>query len=133
MAPLPCLLKIEPWVTLYHWDLPNDLEERGGWTNREIIHWFADYVQTCVDHFGDRVKRWMVLNEPFVFTGAGYEIIDSQVKPKRVVHSILPPLKSYFFFQFPRSPFEGIERKNKILNPRWLQEKPWEKGRAVPG
>lgn len=68
-----CLeLGIEPWITLYHWDLPYELEIRGGWTNREIIAWFADYVELCVNSFGDRVKRWIVLNEPMVFTGAGY-------------------------------------------------------------
>jgi beta-glucosidase len=63
---------IEPWITLYHWDLPQELERKGGWTNREIISWFEDYVKVCVHHFGDRVKRWMILNEPMVFTGAGY-------------------------------------------------------------
>lgn len=63
---------IEPWITLYHWDLPYELEKKGGWTNRGIIGWFEDYVKVCVQHFGDRVKRWMILNEPMVFTGAGY-------------------------------------------------------------
>ena len=63
---------IQPWVTLYHWDLPLALEQKGGWTNREIIHWFEDYVTLCIQRFGDRVKNWMVLNEPVVFTGAGY-------------------------------------------------------------
>ena len=63
---------IEPWVTLYHWDLPFELEKQGGWTNRKIICWFADFVNVCIKHFGDRVKHWMVLNEPMVFTGAGY-------------------------------------------------------------
>jgi beta-glucosidase len=68
-----CLeLGIEPWITLYHWDLPYELEKRGGWTNREIIKWFGDYVQLCIRDFGDRVKHWMILNEPMVFTGAGY-------------------------------------------------------------
>lgn len=68
-----CLeLDIQPWVTLYHWDLPQALEEKGGWTNREIIGWFKDYVALCVTNFGDRVKNWMVLNEPLVFVGAGY-------------------------------------------------------------
>ena len=65
-------LGIEPWVTLYHWDLPQELENKGGWTNREIINWFSDYVELCVHRFGDRVKHWMVLNEPMVFVGAGY-------------------------------------------------------------
>lgn len=63
---------IEPWVTLYHWDLPHALEEKGGWTNRESVSWFSDYVEICAKHFGDRVKNWMVINEPSVFTGAGY-------------------------------------------------------------
>jgi beta-glucosidase len=68
-----CLsLGITPWVTLYHWDLPQALEDEGGWTNREIIHWFKDYTQICVRYFGDRVKHWMVMNEPMVFVGAGY-------------------------------------------------------------
>lgn len=63
---------IEPWVTLYHWDLPHALEVKGGWTNRESVAWFSDYVEVCAKHFGDRVKNWMVINEPSVFTGAGY-------------------------------------------------------------
>jgi len=63
---------IEPWVTLYHWDLPQELEIKGGWTNREIVNWFSEYVELCVKRYGDRVKNWMVLNEPMVFTGAGY-------------------------------------------------------------
>ena len=68
-----CLeLNITPWVTLYHWDLPQQLELEGGWTNRDVVSWFSDYVYCCVSHFGDRVKHWMVLNEPLVFTGAGY-------------------------------------------------------------
>lgn len=68
-----CLeMGIDPWVTLYHWDLPQALELKGGWTNREILNWFTDYIETCILHFGDRVHHWMVLNEPLVFTGAGY-------------------------------------------------------------
>jgi beta-glucosidase len=63
---------IQPWVTLYHWDLPEALEQKGGWTNREILNWFGFYVEFCIKQFGDRVKRWMILNEPMVFAGAGY-------------------------------------------------------------
>ncbi|MEH6681719.1 MAG: GH1 family beta-glucosidase [Sediminicola sp.] len=63
---------ITPWITLYHWDLPLALQRKGGWTNREIVSWFGDYVTLCAERFGDRVKNWMVLNEPMVFTGAGY-------------------------------------------------------------
>lgn len=63
---------ITPWVTLYHWDLPQVLQDRGGWTNRDILHWFETYATCATDRLGDRVKHWMVLNEPTVFTGAGY-------------------------------------------------------------
>src|ERR1051326_4823340 len=45
---------------------------KGGWTNRQVLNWFCEYVQLCIRTFGDRVKHWMVLNEPVVFTGAGY-------------------------------------------------------------
>lgn len=63
---------ITPWITLYHWDLPQALEDKGGWTNREIVKWFEAYATVCAAEFGDRVKHWMVMNEPMVFTGAGY-------------------------------------------------------------
>lgn len=65
-------LGIKPWITLYHWDLPYTLEKAGGWTNREILNWFGRYTDLVTRTFGDRVKHWMVLNEPMVFTGAGY-------------------------------------------------------------
>jgi beta-glucosidase len=52
--------------------LPQALELKGGWTNRDIINWFIDYTALCVNRYSDRVKKWMVLNEPMVFTGAGY-------------------------------------------------------------
>ncbi|WP_037373737.1 GH1 family beta-glucosidase [Salinimicrobium xinjiangense] len=85
-----CLdLEIEPWVTLYHWDLPHALEKKGGWANREIIAWFKDYVTLCVENFGDRVKNWMVLNEPLVFVGAGY-FLGMHAPGKRGMKSFLP-------------------------------------------
>lgn len=68
-----CLdLGIEPWITLYHWDLPQALEDRGGWRNRGIIDWFSEYVTICATNFGDRVKNWIVLNEPTAVAGLGY-------------------------------------------------------------
>jgi beta-glucosidase len=63
---------ITPWVTLYHWDLPQALEDRGGWQNRDITGWFSDYTDLVTRTFNDRVKHWMVLNEPFAFTTLGY-------------------------------------------------------------
>ncbi len=68
-----CLeLEITPWITLYHWDLPHELQKKGGWVNRNIILWFEEFINICVRNFGDRVKNWIILNEPMVFTGAGY-------------------------------------------------------------
>ncbi len=63
---------VEPWVTCYHWDLPQALQEKGGWANRDVIKWFEDYVDVISKNFGDRVKNWMVFNEPAAFTMIGY-------------------------------------------------------------
>mgnify|MGYP006270566297 CR=1 FL=1 len=63
---------IEPVVTLYHWDLPQALQDKGGWANREIVSAFSDYAAACVEAFGDRVTKWITLNEPWVFTWLGY-------------------------------------------------------------
>lgn len=65
-------LGINPWVTIYHWDLPQILQEKGGWTNRDVIYWFEEYAECCVKQFGDRVNNWMILNEPLAFTALGY-------------------------------------------------------------
>ena len=71
---IDCCLEagVTPWVTLYHWDLPEALQQKGGWVNRSVVQWFSYFVECCIKNFGDRVKHWMVLNEPMVFTGAGY-------------------------------------------------------------
>jgi len=63
---------MQPWLTLYHWDLPQILEDKGGWTNRDIVQWFSEYTDLCTRKFGDRVKDWMIFNEPMAFTGLGY-------------------------------------------------------------
>jgi beta-glucosidase len=63
---------IQPWVTLFHWDLPAALQRRGGWLNRDIARWFEDYSAVVVDALSDRVSRWMTLNEPQVFIKFGH-------------------------------------------------------------
>ncbi|HUO06612.1 MAG TPA: GH1 family beta-glucosidase [Candidatus Binataceae bacterium] len=63
---------IQPWVTLYHWDLPQALEDEGGWPNRDLAEIFRDYAVLCADKFGDRVKHWMLFNEPWNFMVIGY-------------------------------------------------------------
>jgi beta-glucosidase len=63
---------IEPWVCLYHWDLPQALEYRGGWQNRDTASWFAEYAQLTVRRLGDRVKHWATFNEPNCACVKGY-------------------------------------------------------------
>lgn len=63
---------IVPFVTLYHWDMPQVLEEAGGWTNRRTVDGFVKYAEACFKSFGDRVKHWITFNETVVFTALGY-------------------------------------------------------------
>ena len=63
---------LEPFVTLFHWDLPLALEQRGGWLERHTAYAFVRYAETVVKRLGDRVKRWITLNEPLSVIGAGY-------------------------------------------------------------
>lgn len=63
---------IEPLLTLYHWDMPAALDDRGGWLNRDCADWFAEYGQVMYRALDGRVKKWVTLNEPWVITDGGY-------------------------------------------------------------
>ncbi len=63
---------IEPCPTLYHWDLPQAIEDVGGWCNPDTAQWFGEYATLIFDRLGDRVKFWITLNEPFVAAFLGY-------------------------------------------------------------
>lgn len=63
---------IRPLATLYHWDLPQSLQDRGGWVNRDTAGWFAEYADACFRALGDRIRDWITINEPWVAAFLGY-------------------------------------------------------------
>jgi len=63
---------IKPVLTAYHWDLPSELEAKGGWLNKDIHNYFAEYVDLLAKNYGDRVDRWATFNEPWVSAFLGY-------------------------------------------------------------
>lgn len=65
---------IIPFATLYHWDLPAELEKKGGWLNPEITDWYAEYVDVVTKAFGGKLKNYITFNEAEVFTGCGYQV-----------------------------------------------------------
>lgn len=80
--------KIRPFVTLYHWDLPQALEDAGGWPNRDTAARFAEYVEIAARSLGDRVSDWTLFNEPAAFTSKGY--LDGVHAPgRKSIHDFL--------------------------------------------
>ena len=75
---------IEPFVDIFHWDLPLYLMEIGGFSNKEIIHYFTKFAKACFENFGDRVKLWSTMNEPSVFCHAAW------------MHGYWPPYEKSF-------------------------------------
>ncbi|MEZ5740282.1 MAG: family 1 glycosylhydrolase [Burkholderiaceae bacterium] len=63
---------VTPWITLFHWDYPQALQQRGGWMVRESTDWFADYARAVVERFSDRVRHWFTHNEPEVHIFLGH-------------------------------------------------------------
>jgi len=63
---------VTPWLTLYHWDLPQELEDAGGWPERDTAYRFADYAELVYDRLGDRVEHWTTFNEPWCSAFLGY-------------------------------------------------------------
>jgi len=87
---------IQPMVTLYHWDLPQHLQEIGGWDTPDIIEYYAKYSKVCFKNFGDRVKLWITLNEPWCSTVLGHGTGDMAPGAKdpgflvyRVAHNLI--------------------------------------------
>jgi beta-glucosidase len=65
---------ITPWLTLYHWDLPQALEDSGGWVSRDTVHAFEEYAHLMSERLGDRVKHWITHNEPWCTAYLGYQV-----------------------------------------------------------
>ncbi len=65
---------VDPWLTLYHWDLPQELEDAGGWPHRDTAYRFAEYAALVHDALGDRVPTWTTLNEPWCSAMLGYDV-----------------------------------------------------------
>lgn len=63
---------IEPYITLYHWELPYELYKRGGWMNPQIVEWFGEYAKVVAERFSDRAAHYFTLNEPQCFVGLGF-------------------------------------------------------------
>jgi beta-glucosidase len=86
---------IDPWLTLYHWDLPQELQDRGGWVERDTASRFADYAALVADALADRVRHWSTLNEPWCSAFEGHMSgrhapgIQSAASAVRVVHHLL--------------------------------------------
>lgn len=120
---IDCLLEngIEPWVTLYHWDLPQALQaEHNGWLNRELVPMFGKFSRICFEQFGDRVKNWITLNEPWCSAVLGYGIgmhapghVDNDEPYIAAHHLILAHAKAV---QIYRSEFSAQKGQIGIVN-----------------
>lgn len=85
-----CLsLGLIPFVTLYHWDLPYALQKEGGWANIHLLRWFHRYASFCAEEFGNKVKNWIILNEPMGFTSLGY-MLGKHAPGKTGLENFLP-------------------------------------------
>lgn len=116
---------IEPAVTLYHWDLPQWLQDLGGWANRGVVEHFANYAKTIFDRYQDRVTRWITLNEPIVFTEMGHRtgvmapgIRDLGIFTRAVHHALLAHGRAVQVFREGGYPGEiGITQANTSYEP----------------
>ncbi|WP_044893474.1 glycoside hydrolase family 1 protein [Bacillus alveayuensis] len=92
---------IEPFINLYHFDMPFELQKIGGWENREVVEAYIKYAETCFTLFGDRVKKWFTHNEPIVPVEGGYlynfhypNLCDFQKAVQVAFHTILSSAKA---------------------------------------
>jgi beta-glucosidase len=116
---------IQPAVTLYHWDLPQALQDLGGWANRDVAERFAEYAALMYDRLGDRATRWITLNEPIIFTEMGYRsgvmapgIRDLKITAAAIHHAMLAHGKAVQAFRASGRPGEiGITNADTSYEP----------------
>lgn len=131
--------EIEPWVTLYHWDLPQALEdEYGGWLSPKIVDDFGRYASVCFEAFGDRVKNWITINEAWTVAVLAYEngskapgnIVNPEIEVYLVAHHFLlahaRAVRNYREFYHDQDGKIGISNSGDFrypLNPESLQDR----------
>lgn len=101
---------IQPCVTLYHWDLPAALDDRGGWLNPDISGWFADYATTMFGALDDRVPMWATLNEPWVVADGGY--LHGKLAPGHR-NKFEPPIASHHLMRSHAAAIEAYRANGK--------------------
>jgi beta-glucosidase len=106
--------EIEPFVTLFDSNLPDALEKKGGWSNREILDWFENYACICATAFKSKVKNWIVLNQPSVFTGVNF-FLDKHSLNKKRLNLFLPALHhSLLCLSIGNKIIKQIDPKNQV-------------------
>uniref|UniRef100_A0A3P8S8X5 Lactase n=1 Tax=Amphiprion percula TaxID=161767 RepID=A0A3P8S8X5_AMPPE len=122
--------KITPMVTIYHWDLPQALQDRGGWENVDMIDIFNDYCDFCFATFGDRVKLWMTINQPHSIAWLGYglgtippSIKNPGISPYIVAHNLIKAhAKAYHTYDDKYRTSQG-GLVSIALNADWIEPK----------
>ncbi|KAM3607593.1 uncharacterized protein V6R79_010433 [Siganus canaliculatus] len=119
---------ITPMVTLYHWDLPQALQDLGGWADERMINFFNDYSDFCFETFGDRVQFWMTFNEPHTIAWSGYgtghippRVTDPGTAPYEVARILLKAHATvYHTYDDKYRPTQG-GRISIVLNSDWIE------------
>lgn len=110
---------IEPVVTIYHWDLPQPLQDLGGFANPLFPQWFEDYARVVFENFGDKVRKWITFNEPreICFAGYGYTSLAPMLNATGVgeylcaKHLVLGHARAYYLYQ---NKFKRAEQNGQV-------------------